>query len=934
MSFQVRGPAWPVVALTTLAVVFVLGLQVSTQGSARGRIVRVNGMEAAEGEVLLKYRDDRIGANHAAIETAADAETVEALDRRGMRRMRSRRLRTAELLSLLAQDPDVEYVEPNYVVRLEATPNDPLFSSLWGLFNNGLNPIGGGGVSGADIDAPGAWDLATGSRANVVAIFDTGMDYTHPDLAANVWSASTAFSVTVGGVSVVCAAGTHGFNAITRTCDPMDDQYHGTHVAGTIGADGNNGVGVTGVNWATSMMAIKFLGSSGSGYTSDAVVGLQFVAQVKQKLGSNANVRVLSNSWGGGGYSQSLVNAINAANADGMLFVAAAGNSNTNNDVAPHYPSSYATPNMVAVASSTSSDLRSGFSSYGATSVHLAAPGSAILSTVPGNSYNVLHGTSMATPHVSGAAMLALSRCALSTAQLKSLLLDTADPVAAFSGITTTGGRLNARAALQACQPTVMGLTLTPNAASPRGLGTTVTWTALADGGQAPHEFRFFVFDGTAWSVGQDWSTQNTFAWTPGSASDSYRVLVHVRSAWNQQSTEMSVSEAYAIKPAVTSVTLTPNLVAPQVPGTTVTWTASATGGQAPYQYRFLVWGGSAWTEMRPWGASNVFTWTPAVATPEYKVAVLVRSAWNTGAADITLAQPFAIRTFASVTLNSNVTGAQALGTTVFFNAVAAGGQAPYQYQWALWDGSSWTILRGWHTANTLNWTPNAANSNYRILVQARSAWNTGTAETIAQQTIPIMPPVSSATLTPNVASPQLLGTTVTFTASAAGGQGPYQYRWWVWNASTWTLLRNWSTSNAFAWTPGMTSTYHVKVQVRSVWNSGTFEREAELQNYQIRVPLTATLTPNLSSPRAAGTTIRWTANASGGGMPYQYQWVLFDGTTWLNLTAWTTSHSSIMTFDWTPMSPGANYRVGVRVRSDGNTGAAETTVIQPFVIQ
>ena len=168
-----------------------------------------------------------------------------------------------------------------------STPGKPIFD----------NP----GVIGADISATAAWDTTTGSRANVVAVIDTGIDYNHPDLAANIWTAPRAFSVTIDGITITCAAGTHGFNAITNTCNPMDDQSHGTHVAGTIGAVGNNGIGVAGVNWVASMMAIKFLDAAGFGSTTDAIKAIEFAIQAKSALGADANVRILSNSWGGYG---------------------------------------------------------------------------------------------------------------------------------------------------------------------------------------------------------------------------------------------------------------------------------------------------------------------------------------------------------------------------------------------------------------------------------------------------------------------------------------------------------------------------------------------------------------------------------------------------------------------------------------------------------
>src|SRR5207247_9669987 len=234
------------------------------------------------------------------------------------------------------------------------------------------------GIPGADIQASSAWDVSTGSAANVVAVIDTGIDYTHPDLAANVWSAPRSFTVVIGDQTITCAAGTHGFNAITKTCDPFDDYGHGTHVSGTIGAVGNNNLGVVGVNWTTSIMAAKSLGASGTGTVADAINAIEFVIQAAAAAG--ANVRVLSNSWSSGGFSQALLDEINKANTNNMLFVASAGNNGLDNDTTPRYPASYGAapynaPSVIAVASTDNRDTLASNSNYGATSVHLAAPG-------------------------------------------------------------------------------------------------------------------------------------------------------------------------------------------------------------------------------------------------------------------------------------------------------------------------------------------------------------------------------------------------------------------------------------------------------------------------------------------------------------------------------------------------------------------------------
>ncbi len=401
-----------------------------------------NPHDYATDSILVRYRDDN---PHAPAAPSANSGTNFFTDVPGLRIVHlGQGVTVADAVADYRSDPNVLYAEPNYRVSVQQIPDDPQFDAQWGMNNTGQT----GGTVDADIDAAEAWDYTTGHGNTLVAVIDTGVDYTHEDLAQNIWvNPGEIPGDGIDNDNNGFVDDIHGYNFAYDNGNPMDDHDHGTHVAGIIGAVGDNGIGVAGVNWNVKIMAVKFLDSSGSGSISDAIQGIYYAV--------NNGAQISNNSWGlNGAYSQALQDALQYARDAGHIFVAAAGNGNSagvgqNNDVIPFWPANHDLDNVVSVAALDDNDQIASFSNYGATSVDVGAPGVHILSTTIGNTYKTFSGTSMATPHVTGLLSLIWDQHPdWNWQQVLDRFYETLEPVDSLEGITVTGSKINAAAAV------------------------------------------------------------------------------------------------------------------------------------------------------------------------------------------------------------------------------------------------------------------------------------------------------------------------------------------------------------------------------------------------------------------------------------------------------------------------------------------------------
>lgn len=498
----------------------------------------------ADGEILVQFAASASAGARAQARTLVQGRAIEAIQTKAMgqnavgvleRVALGRGVGVEQAIQRLANRPGVVFAEPNWKLSASAVSNDPYYTTsgrLWGMYGDDAGTASGpaGTTNQFGSQAEKAWDAGfTGSKSVVVGIVDEGIDISHPDLKDNIWVnpfETAGDGIDNDGNGYVDDVNGWDFYSNDNTVYDGTGDDHGTHVAGTVGGVGGNGVGVAGVSWNVTMISTKFLGVDG-GFTSGAIKAIDYLTDLKTRHG--VNIVASSNSWGGGGYSSALHSAIIRGAKAGILFVGAAGNNATNNDATANYPSNYSTLQgtstttaasyeaVIAVAALTSTGGLASFSNYGATTVDIAAPGAGINSTLPGGGYGAYSGTSMATPHVTGAvALYAAAYPDATAAQARQAILGTARPTASLAGLTATGGRLDVAAALNAAPP--VGVAIAGGSVVEGNSGTTqLAFTVSLSAPAADAVTVNYATGGGTATAGSDYVAQSgTLTFAPG----------------------------------------------------------------------------------------------------------------------------------------------------------------------------------------------------------------------------------------------------------------------------------------------------------------------------------------------------------------------------------------------------------------------------------
>ena len=802
----------------SMAVAYVLVLATTSMGLAAPP---TPGAKYKPGEIIVKYKPGKAGIS-SILNSRVGTQSIGTFRDKNMERVQLSSSHTVtDAITSFESDPNVLYAEPNYLLHSTVTPNDPFFGILWGM-----NKIG----------APAAWDLTTGDKSVVIGIIDTGIDYNHEDLHDNMWHGNGTYPQ-------------YGYNAITKTNDPMDDQGHGTHVAGTIGAAGNNSAGVTGVNWNVQMASCKFLSSTGGGYMSDAIDCIDYFANLKT---SGVNLTAINNSWGGGGFSQAMYDSIKALQGQGVLFVVAAGNTGMDNDTSDFFPANYDLSNIITVAATDNHDLLAQFSHYGRRNVHIGAPGVNIGSSyISPYFYGYLSGTSMAAPHVTGLAGLIKAKYPdADWITIRNLILSTGDSLLPAPKTTLTGKRINAYNALTCTDSRFMSAVKVPQ---PLILGSPITLSALSiNCGNASGPVTVTLSDGQVITLLDDGANPDQVA-NDGVFSATF--------------TPTRNGETYTFtSPAGTDVvtmpfpTLNMSITAPTCTiGRVYSAALTATNGIAPYTW-------SISSGSLPPGLTLASDGTISGTPTTLGIYTFTASVSDSQGAPGT--KSYTIQVLPS--LLTIMTGAlpQAIKGVPYLNSVvAAGGTAPYtftQVSGSLPAGITFSngILSGLPTV--------AGTSTISVKVTDANSTSVTKAITLPVKTVILL-------FTPKILPESTNGFPYSTTLSAAGGIGPYT---WSNPAGALPAGITLSSSGALSGLPTVTGLYPFTLKAVDSQGAST----SILMNLVVKAAAYVT-TPSLTAG-VVNVAFKQALAAKGGTAPYTWSITAGDMAPGLSLSA------------------------------------------------